>query len=510
MNNSSHEYYEIACAQVGESPTTILDTVRKGIDAAIVEDNPHLLILFHKLAGETLSRIGCQDKALMHWNAAVDRMDTQDVSPDLRANVLVLIGEVYESVSDHKRAFDYYAQARFLYEKCEDRNGLADCAYRTGRMSLKKGDLHDAIECLMEADSLYEKKTANADHLLLKGKVYGQLGAIHVKLFNYDEAIHYFFQSLEEYNLYDYSEGLVDIMNHIGQTYLAKGLYFKAQTFLLDGYEHSIELKDQVLQRRFTSNLSELYEKMGDYKGALSYLKKAYALNESNFSKTLNQKISDIHMRNEIERKEKEIELYKLKNNDLKRTNTIIKSQNDALQVAYNKMEVFAQTDPLTGLDNRRKMYDSIRGEMARYKRHSQTFSFVLLDVDNFKIFNDTYGHNTGDIALKALANLLKSQIRDQDVACRWGGEEFLLMLPETDMDGAIQLAEKLRKAIEQLEIEYDNEEILHVTATLGVSSFTESDRHADEIITRADQALYEGKKTGRNKVCVDSAHAAN
>lgn len=157
-------------------------------------------------------------------------------------------------------------------------------------------------------------------------------------------------------------------------------------------------------------------------------------------------------------------------------------------------------TDPLTGLLNRRSILDRIHNEQKRARRSGSWFTIILTDIDRFKQVNDTYGHDCGDVVLSEIAQILKNTVREQDCFARWGGEEFLLLLLETDSQGGLTLAEKLRTAVEEQEILCQSQRI-KVTMTFGIASCHENQPYND-CIRQADKALYRGKEDGRNR-CV-------
>jgi len=169
-----------------------------------------------------------------------------------------------------------------------------------------------------------------------------------------------------------------------------------------------------------------------------------------------------------------------------------------------DKLKFLASTDPMTQLYNRRyftKMSDFI---FDLTKREKQNLSIVMLDIDKFKNVNDTYGHKVGDDVIISLANKLIDHQRKSDVICRYGGEEFVILLPNTSIDGANTLAQKIRKDIELLTIKLLSNKSLKFTVSLGVSQVDlESDKNIELALKRADDALYEAKETGRNKVCI-------
>lgn len=188
---------------------------------------------------------------------------------------------------------------------------------------------------------------------------------------------------------------------------------------------------------------------------------------------------------------------------ELKKMREELEEKNKSLHDAYEKLEIIATTDPLTGLFNRREITKKLEEEQIRFDRNNNPFSVLIADIDFFKKVNDTYGHNYGDFILKSVANILKTTSRKQDSVSRWGGEEFLLLLPETDISGAALLAEKLRSKIENMIFD-DGEFQIKVTLTFGVNVYDKVE-NIDSLISKADSALYEGKQKSRNCVVIYS-----
>jgi diguanylate cyclase (GGDEF)-like protein len=159
--------------------------------------------------------------------------------------------------------------------------------------------------------------------------------------------------------------------------------------------------------------------------------------------------------------------------------------------------------DPLTGLFNRRYMEESIEREMRRSERSGQPLGIIMLDVDHFKRFNDTFGHEAGDVVLRELGQFLKSMVRGSDIACRYGGEEFMLLLPEASIDITHQRAELIRNGMKHLTLEYRRQALGMVTLSLGAASFPEHGSTLEAVIRAADAALYKAKHQGRDQVVV-------
>jgi len=172
--------------------------------------------------------------------------------------------------------------------------------------------------------------------------------------------------------------------------------------------------------------------------------------------------------------------------------------------VLYQKVQAIAITDSLTGVFSRRYCLERFREEIERSKKFKHNFSFMMIDVDYFKNYNDKYGHLVGDAVLREVATTIKENIRQIDLVGRYGGEEFTVVLIESGKEQSKFVAERIRKAVEQKRIKVYDED-LRVTISIGVTTFPEDAGQAQSIIDKADQALYRAKEAGRNKVCLYS-----
>ena len=166
----------------------------------------------------------------------------------------------------------------------------------------------------------------------------------------------------------------------------------------------------------------------------------------------------------------------------------------------HEVLEHQAHIDELTGLESRRHGRELMEREMLRAVRQGSPLVVAICDLDGFKLVNDRHGHAAGDAVLRAFADLVKRRVRQVDVVCRWGGEEFLFVLPETDLAGAHELVESLRAQLARLPIALPDETTLHVTASFGIALF-EAGISAEELVARADRALYGAKRSGKNAV---------
>lgn len=174
-------------------------------------------------------------------------------------------------------------------------------------------------------------------------------------------------------------------------------------------------------------------------------------------------------------------------------------SQIVSMKYDMEQLDLISKTDPLTGLYNRRYIIGKLENELEDYKKTKNNFSIILADIDHFKYINDTFGHNFGDQVLKSISKNLLATVKDKGIVSRWGGEEFLILLPETNILPAKTLAENIRQSIQNEIIIYDDSPV-SVTLTLGVTVNKDLET-IDDTIRNSDNALYSGKNNGRNCV---------
>lgn len=178
------------------------------------------------------------------------------------------------------------------------------------------------------------------------------------------------------------------------------------------------------------------------------------------------------------------------------------KMTREALYEANEKLHRLAHTDVLTGVSNRRHFETQAQREVVRAQRHGEPLSLLILDVDHFKRINDTHGHDVGDDVLKVLAAMAAQELREHDLLARFGGEEFVALLPNTGLDGALIVAERLRAVLGACQVAVD-EETVQFTVSVGVAQLADGAADLGVMIKAADKALYQAKRQGRNQVCL-------
>ena len=192
--------------------------------------------------------------------------------------------------------------------------------------------------------------------------------------------------------------------------------------------------------------------------------------------------------------------VFNMMTDRLRRGHAEVQAANQALQEQNQLLETLAVTDSLTGLYNRKKLNDILADQLARFRRNHKSFVALMLDLDNFKSINDNYGHVAGDAVLADVAVILKQSVRNVDYVARYGGEEFVVVLVETALGAALDIAERIRSEVEIRRF-CASDTLISVTVSLGVTHSRDGDNDPEEVLARADHALYEAKRAGRNQV---------
>lgn len=191
---------------------------------------------------------------------------------------------------------------------------------------------------------------------------------------------------------------------------------------------------------------------------------------------------------------------WRLRESDIERQRAIVREKQTGQLL--QTMEIKANTDALTGTFNRHFMNELLPREIARARYDSAPVGIIMADIDHFKKINDTFGHKAGDLALQAVSNLLKQSVRPSDAVCRYGGEEFIMVMPGAAISTLVRCAEEIRAKCQEMVLLYDGDEI-RATISMGIACYPKHGKDGEELIRNADAALYQAKEQGRNRVIV-------
>ncbi len=442
------------------------------------------------------------------------------------------IGNVLKNIDEFNQAMEYYQKALNISYEISNNKSIAVTLNNIGNIYLSQENYEYALS--FHNRSLVIKKELKDNFGIATS--YNNIGISYQGLGSTAKALENYNISLDMMKKLKDGNGIASSYFHIGITYFEKKNEKKASDNLEKALAYAQNYDNKQIMSSCYKILAEIYSKQNDFLKAYTAITLYVQLKDELVSAQTQKIVAELQIRYETEKKEKEIELlktnasitdYQSKVNEMfiitlvivliavavmgfffyfqfrqkANSNKTIEEQNAKLTEAYNKMEELAKTDALTGLSNRHDMYQKIKHETDRFERNEKPFTILMGDIDNFKKINDTYGHDAGDHVLTSIAALMISTMRKQDIASRWGGEEFLILLPETDLEGGKIIAEILRAAINKESIKYKNYN-LNVTITIGLSVYNRV-RDVNESIKEADKAMYLGKIRTKNCVVI-------
>jgi diguanylate cyclase (GGDEF)-like protein len=289
----------------------------------------------------------------------------------------------------------------------------------------------------------------------------------------------------------------VNVLERAGRLRLLKGDLDGAEKYVARALEVAQKLDQRAEQALCHKTLSEIHEQKGDLVGALVNYKKFHEIHHAVQGEQAEKRLDVLKITHQVESAQYTAEIYRLEAVELQRKVEEQKAVQDVL-------EIQTTIDPLTELHNRRYFDDALLKEYSRHSRSGTEMSVLMLDVDHFKLYNDTYGHVKGDDCLRKITQVIRdSTSRPPDITARYGGEEFVCLLPETDLNGAKHVAENIRRKVAELGIPHVGSGVaMHVTVSIGVvSGQCLKDGAAIEFIVKADEQLYLAKSHGRNRV---------
>lgn len=448
----------------------------------------------HDALGNFPSALDCQFKAL-----AIDERTGNEAS---RAASLRTIGIVYTRSGDVAAGLDYYRKSLAL---CADERDAIERGKTLNNIGINLknlGDLAGAQAALDEARGvfvdlglpLHEAATLNNTGLVLE------------RLGDFTAAERTLREALELSEATGYRYGVAHASLGLGKLCLAQGRHDDARTWLESALETCQRHRLKPTEYEVHEALADLLERAGDPVGALAHFRQFHALEREVQSEAASDKLRALKIQLELAAARREAELERERQESLTRTNAELDALNVSLTEAnlkgtmlLDQLERQTYEDALTGIANRRRLDQRLHDEFALALRHDRPLAVVMADLDNFKTVNDRFSHAIGDAALRATAKVLSSLVRHTDLVARFGGEEFVIVLVETDAEAAVQVGEKLRQAIAN----HGWTSIhpgLSLTVSMGVCADTTVPTY-DRMLALADRNLYTAKAAGRNRV---------
>lgn len=438
------------------------------------------------------------------------------------AHLQAAIGNVLKAMGDVPRAMEYYERALADYRRLDNPGGVAGCRYNLGLLQQDLKQLEAALRSYEEARRAAE--SLGDDYLL--SLALASAGSAYLEAGRLPEAEESIVRAREVCERTGRRRGIADNRLKLARVRRIQGRLPAA----LAGAQEGLGLAEHLEDRRMVADahreLAAVYEALGRPAEALASFRQFQAIDEEVAGVEKSARVNKLIIAFESARKEQEIAVldgqrraervarlavtvmlglalvvigllvagYRLK----VRSSNAIAATNAELERAYLRVEALARTDELTGLFNRRGVLEVVNREIARSRRESTPLALVLGDIDDFKRVNDRCGHEHGDAVLKAVAARIRDSVRETDAVARWGGEEFLVVLPGTGLEGAGLVAEKIRAAVADADVGC-SEVLGPITLTLGISTCSGDD--LDGALRRADAAVYQGKGAGKNTV---------
>ncbi len=515
--NATLRNYESAIWQLSEAKNLF-----------VLENQSAMTFEASKSLGDTYYSLGNYEKALLEF---IECINLSKLLKDIKREALVQnnLGNVYFSLGDYEKSLLSYIESARLHQALNDEKNEAGVNINIGNVyyvlkryeqalnyqqksleQLKRMSRLDLVAkaynnigiILGEQGKFDEALTSHNQGLMISQQIndkfeeansFNNIGMIYDKLNNPTQAFAHFSQSLRLYEDIGDLEGSVETMLNLGLLHLKHNEIEQSLFYLNRAISLAEESKSHKQLVGVYSALSKAHRKVGDYEKALHYLELFLELRQQTFNEESDRKFKSLQISYEVERAQREAELYRVKNIELTKAYEQLRAQ--ALL-----LEKQAREDGLTGLNNRRYFEQRFAEEFERALRFNHPLSVAICDVDYFKKINDRFSHAIGDEVLRTVAKIFRQNIRQVDILGRYGGEEFVFLFPETTLERAVIACEKIRKAVEDYNWEFVQEG-LTVTVSIGVTSDLRVLNH-EKMMSNADEKLYQAKNTGRNRVC--------
>ncbi len=453
---------------------------------------------------------GDHSAAAGHISAAL-KIYREIGDPQGEAMALNNLGNIHTLFLDYATAYDCHMAGLEIYQRLENPGNIATILCSLAEDHYHLGRSEEARNGYQQALSL--ARTIRNERV--EAEALARLGLLTQRAGEHDQAREQYRQALEIARRTSDGECESLILYHFGLCSRDTGDFAGARQWLEQAAALAKEL--QMKKRAYEAHeaLAGVCEQQGDFVGAFKHHCLFHQLEKEVFNQEADGRTKALMLQMEMDKTQKEAELYRQRA-EMERMRTVeLADANEALQFANARLETLATTDPLTGLPNHRALAAALETELDRAYRYGRPFGVLFLDIDHFKAINDTGGHATGDAALQQFAALVRERLRGTDIVGRWGGEEFVALLPETDEAGALAAAEEVCVTVAKTVFAIGGG--LRMTCSIGVASSQAerpSQRQGSEgtdikgpgersqaLVAAADQAMYAAKRLGRNQV---------
>ena len=415
-------------------------------------------------------------------------------SREVKGEVLLNIGVVYLEIGNHSQALKEYEKV--LQIAVDTRDKMLESFVLCNMISVYAAfSDHENTKKTFDRCLRISCETQNK---LIQMNALTQMGYYYLSLREESQAEEYFQQSLKLASASGFKNEEASSLVGLGKGYLQQGQYAISQDLFQRAQQLAEQLKDKNLLMECHNGFSQIYQVQGDFESALDRCKKYYDTRQSLADSINDQKIRTLEVAYRTETAQKEAEIARLKNVELEKEITERKRIEKALRQSEEQYRQLAAIDPLTGINNRRHFFELAQCELNRAQRFNHPLTAIMIDIDHFKKINDTFGHHRGDVVLKRCADLIKACLREIDIVGRYGGEEFSVLLPETNLDQGVRVAERLVHMFRDTPLRVGQEEAF-VTISVGATELR-GEMSLDTLIDEADHAMYSAKRAGRNR----------
>ena len=407
-----------------------------------------------------------------------------------KSNLLNSLGCLYIRMEDYDSALPFLEEGLKLCEQYNYLEWQGDLFDNLSAAHYHLGDAENALKFGLKSAEIYETV---GNHFGVP-KAFNSVGQVYQEMGDHQQAASYFRTSLKLSEQIPHPKEIVESLFLLGKLKQSRGEPEEAIDYLNQALKKAKEFHLEQKTYRCHKVLAAEYQNIGEHENAFFHIHQFHRIKEDVLNERADQKLKSLEIAHQVSEAKKDAEIYRLKS-------AALQIEIEERKKVQNKLEVLAAVDPLTGLLNRRRFFELAEEEIARGKDINCPLSVIMLDIDHFKQVNDNYGHAVGDHVLTEVAQRISRSLRKVDIVCRYGGEEFAVILPETNLLLAEQIADRIWSRVTSNPFKVGDTEI-SVGISLGVANKeSEEEISIETLLDLADQALYIAKNAGRNQV---------
>jgi diguanylate cyclase (GGDEF)-like protein len=402
---------------------------------------------------------------------------------------LDLVASTYK---DPVQALQMYQEAYDIFDQSGNVMGKERILNNWAYTLMEAKEYTSALEIARKSQQLAKDSGLKRDEI----NTAATIGEILANLGQYEEAQSVLYEATLLFDEYGRDISSVYILLQLGRVYHKQNLLERAEQELHNALQVSIQMEMRSEQARCHQSLSEIHENRGMFEKALEHYKHFQMLRETIAGESALKQLAALRVSHQIENVQRNAEIERQQKEKLQ-------MELDEQKRIYTILEDLATRDSLTNLFNRRHLLNLAEHEWERTMQHKSPFCAIMLDVDHFKQINDQHGHAFGDKALIAIAHVIRSTVRPNEIAGRYGGDEFVILLPETQPEDSMRIAEQLFQSVKEYAISTERE-VIELSLSIGVACALQGVRHSptslDELLNQADKALYKAKRAGKSQ----------